>query len=48
MDDELYVTVVSKYNKLLHFDVLKLCEILCVDKTGFLRSGHIYIKQCNA
>ena len=48
MDDELCVTVVSKYKKLLHFDVLKLGQILCVDKTGFLRSGHIYIKQCNA
>ena len=48
MDDELCVTVVSKYKKLLHFDVLKLGQILCVDKTGFLRSGHIHIKQCNA
>ena len=35
MDDELCVTVVSKYKKLLHFDVLNLGQILCVDKTGF-------------
>ena len=35
MDDELCVTVVSKYKKLLHFDVLKLGQILCVDRLVF-------------
>ena len=27
---------------LLHFELSKLGEILCVDMTGFLRPGHIF------
>ena len=40
--DEIFVKMLIKDKKLLHFKVSKLGQILCVDKTGFLRPSHIY------
>ena len=31
------------YVQLLHFKLSKLGQILCVDKTGFSRLGHIFV-----
>ena len=39
----MFVTLLIKDKKLLHFKVSKLDQILCVDKIGFLRPGHTAI-----
>ena len=35
LNDESFVTILSKDTRLLYFKVSKLGKILCVDKTGF-------------
>ena len=39
--DEIVATILITDKKLLHFEPIKLGQILCVDKTCFLRPGHI-------
>ena len=40
--DDILDTIWITDKKLLHFQVSKLGQILCVDKTGFPRPGHIF------
>ena len=47
--DGILVTTLSKDKKLLHLKISKLCQILCVDKTGFIRPSHLlflYVNIC--
>ena len=39
--DDIFVAILVKDKKLLHFEVSQLGQILRVDKTGFLRPGYI-------
>ena len=39
--DDILDTILGTDRKLLCFKLSKLDQILCVDKTGFLRPGHI-------
>ena len=40
--DDILDTVLITDEKLLHFKLSKSSQILCVDKTGFPRPGHIW------
>ena len=39
--DDMLDTIWITYKKLLYFKLSKSGQILCVDKTGFSRPGHI-------
>ena len=43
INDEVFFTILIKTKGLLHYKVFKLDQILHVDKTCFLRPGHIYV-----
>ena len=40
--DDILDTIRMTDKNLLHFELSKLGQILCVDMTGFLRPGHIF------